>query len=68
MEHDYRDVGVRVAPGDLQGRRKLGQRRSSCRSSDRVVEAIAGEKELLVLTLVRAQRLYQLSKRLASMA
>ena len=35
QEHDYTDVGVRVAPGDLQGRRKLGQRRSSCRNSGR---------------------------------
>ncbi len=45
-EHDYTDVGVRVAPGDLQGRRKVEQRRSSCRSSDRVAEAIAGPSRL----------------------
>ncbi len=41
IEHDYKDVGVRVAPGDLQERRKVEQRRSSCRSSDRIVEMAA---------------------------
>ncbi len=33
--HDCMDAGGRTASGDLQGRRKLGQRRSSCRNSGR---------------------------------
>ena len=37
--HDSMDGGDRTASGDLQGRRKLGQSRSSCRKSGRVAVA-----------------------------